>query len=59
MPYLEVFKHTQHLRVECFVFAREAIAWYGPFVMNTKQEILDAMDDFEAGRMGAIAPEHA
>ena len=38
---------------------REAIAWYGPFVMNTKQEILDAMDDFEAGRMGAIAPEHA
>jgi redox-sensitive bicupin YhaK (pirin superfamily) len=38
---------------------REPIAWYGPFVMNTKQEIIDAMDDFEAGRMGAIAPEHA
>jgi redox-sensitive bicupin YhaK (pirin superfamily) len=37
---------------------REPIAWYGPFVMNTKQEILDAVDDFEAGRMGRIAPEH-
>jgi hypothetical protein len=26
--------------------------------MNTKQEILDAVDDFEAGRMGVITPEH-
>jgi redox-sensitive bicupin YhaK (pirin superfamily) len=38
---------------------REPIAWYGPFVMNTKQEIIDAVDDFEAGRMGSITPEHA
>ena len=37
---------------------REPIAWYGPFVMNTKQEILDAVDDFEQGRFGTIAPEH-
>ncbi len=35
---------------------REPVAWYGPFVMNTKQEILDAIDDFNEGRMGAIAP---
>jgi redox-sensitive bicupin YhaK (pirin superfamily) len=33
---------------------REPIAHYGPFVMNTRQEILDAMDDFNAGRMGTI-----
>ena len=38
---------------------REPVAWYGPFVMNTKQEILDAIDDYEAGKLGEIAPEHA
>ena len=38
---------------------REPIAWYGPFVMNTKQEILDAVDDYEAGRLGRIAPQSA
>lgn len=33
----------------------QPIARYGPFVMNTKAEILEAIDDFNAGRMGAIA----
>jgi hypothetical protein len=33
---------------------REPIAHYGPFVMNTKQEILDAIEDFNAGRMGTV-----
>jgi quercetin 2,3-dioxygenase len=33
---------------------REPISHYGPFVMNTRQEILDAVDDFNAGRMGTI-----
>src|SRR5207244_8075051 len=35
---------------------REPVVWYGPFVMNTKQEIIDAVDDFEAGRLGSIPP---
>ncbi len=35
---------------------REPIVWYGPFVMNTKQEIIDAVEDYEAGRLGVIAP---
>jgi len=32
----------------------EPIAHYGPFLMNTRQEILDAIDDFNAGRLGRI-----
>ena len=33
---------------------REPIAHHGPFLMNTRQEILDAIDDFQSGRMGAV-----
>ncbi len=33
---------------------REPIAHYGPFLMNTRDEIIEAIDDFNAGRMGTI-----
>jgi redox-sensitive bicupin YhaK (pirin superfamily) len=33
---------------------REPIAMYGPFVMNTRQEVMDAMADASAGRLGSI-----
>jgi quercetin 2,3-dioxygenase len=33
---------------------REPIVQYGPFLMNTKAEILTAIEDFNAGRMGTI-----
>jgi quercetin 2,3-dioxygenase len=33
---------------------KEPIARYGPFVMNTRQEIYEAIEDYQAGRMGAI-----
>jgi len=32
----------------------EPIARYGPFVMNTAQEIRDAFEDYRSGRMGSI-----
>jgi redox-sensitive bicupin YhaK (pirin superfamily) len=33
---------------------REPIAHYGPFVMNTREEILQAIEDYEAGRLGIV-----
>jgi redox-sensitive bicupin YhaK (pirin superfamily) len=31
---------------------REPIARYGPFVMNTQQEIIQAIEDYRNGRLG-------
>ena len=32
----------------------EPVVFYGPFVMNTRQEIVKAIEDYQAGRMGRI-----
>lgn len=37
---------------------REPIAWAGPFVMNTRDEVMTAFADYQAGRLGSIPAVH-
>jgi hypothetical protein len=37
---------------------REPVAWMGPFVMNTREEVITAFEDYRAGRLGQIPAVH-
>jgi hypothetical protein len=45
---------------ECLILGGQPIGehveHYGPFVMNSRSEIVQALEDFEAGRLGVIPP---
>jgi hypothetical protein len=36
----------------------EPVAWLGPFVMNTRDEVMQAVADYQAGRLGSIPAVH-
>lgn len=37
---------------------REPIAWHGPFVMNTRRELMQAFEDYQKGKLGIIPAEN-
>ena len=46
-PNLELFILGGHRIIK-------TVAWMGPFVMNTKAEVLQAFEDFQKGLLGSI-----
>lgn len=49
---------SHHENLEVFLIGglplREQVFMYGPFVMNTKEEVIQAMEDYQKGRFGQI-----
>ncbi|MBP7805796.1 MAG: pirin family protein, partial [Candidatus Planktophila sp.] len=51
-------QETRSPELELFILGgqpiKEPVAWMGPFVMNTKREVLQAFEDFQKGLLGTV-----
>ena len=58
----DLLQESRHPNLDVIVLGgqpiRESVAWLGPFVMNTRDEVMQAVADYQAGRLGTIPAIH-
>jgi quercetin 2,3-dioxygenase len=58
----DVTQEARHPALDVLILGgrpiREPVAVHGPFVMNTREELMQAFEDYEAGRLGKIPADH-